>query len=208
MEHGSDPNNPIGRHYSNPKLAELCYRVIYQLAASRELSTPTLRYLRNNHDFFLTQLSKLPFNTAKLSSTEDEYFDEGLLNSHQASLVLQQGWLMKTIAIELRMTSLNHQLSHTQRLVNLLLSEPTNQNGDAAAADMGMSDFKSDFDFLQEGRRKILILLDLIVFDEMDLPTLDLHFFDQQAMEQAIASCDTQVRMLTIPSGVLAITSL
>lgn len=32
-------------------------------------------------------------------------------------------WLMKTAAIELRVTSLNRQRSHTQRLINLLLDD-------------------------------------------------------------------------------------
>lgn len=32
-------------------------------------------------------------------------------------------WLMKTAAIELRVTSLNRQRSHTQRLVSLLLDD-------------------------------------------------------------------------------------
>jgi len=32
-------------------------------------------------------------------------------------------WLMKTTAIELRVTSLNRQRSHTQRLLNLLLDD-------------------------------------------------------------------------------------
>ncbi len=62
LEHGQDS----GCHYSNPKLAELCYKVIYQLCASRHLSTPTLRYLRSNHEFFSSQLSKLPLNVSIL----------------------------------------------------------------------------------------------------------------------------------------------
>lgn len=35
----------------------------------------------------------------------------------------QMSWLMKTSAIELRVTSLNRQRSHTQRLLNLLLDD-------------------------------------------------------------------------------------
>lgn len=35
----------------------------------------------------------------------------------------QMSWLMKTAAIELRVTSLNRQRSHTQRLLNLLLDD-------------------------------------------------------------------------------------
>lgn len=52
-----------GCHYSNPKLAELAYKVIYQLCSSRYLATPTLRYLRSNHDFFNNQLLHLPLRS-------------------------------------------------------------------------------------------------------------------------------------------------
>ena len=57
VQHTQEPSNPIGCHYSSPKLAELCYKVIFQLCSHRDLSTPTLRYLRNSHDFFHSQLS-------------------------------------------------------------------------------------------------------------------------------------------------------
>lgn len=35
----------------------------------------------------------------------------------------QMSWLMKTASIELRVTSLNRQRSHTQRLLHLLLDD-------------------------------------------------------------------------------------
>ena len=192
MEHGRDPRNPIGCHYRNPALAELCYKVLYQLCSNRELSTPTLRYLRNNHDFFLSQLARFPLSVSSLGNDDT---DETLLNSRQISLLHQQAWLLKSVAIELRMTSLTHQRSHTQRIVNLLLSEQSStseQLGNGGTE----SQFKSDFDFLQEGRRKILILLDMVDFSDMPLPFLELQLFDQSAVEQAIASCEMQVTIL------------
>ena len=50
--------------------------------------------------------------------------------------LLSQSWLLKTVAIELRMTALNRQRSHTQRLLNLLLEGSTDepQKGERAAS--------------------------------------------------------------------------
>lgn len=42
---------------------------------------------------------------------------------NQIAALSQMSWLMKTAAIELRVTSLNRQRSHTQRLVSLLLDD-------------------------------------------------------------------------------------
>ncbi|XP_064397234.1 nuclear pore complex protein Nup205-like isoform X2 [Halichondria panicea] len=183
LEHGQDS----GCHYSNPKLAELCYKVIYQLCASRHLSTPTLRYLRSNHEFFSSQLSKLPLNVSIL---QDEN-DDGVLNSQQVAVLHEEAWLIKTLAVELRMTTLNHQRSHAQRIVNLLLNEPTNENAEIDhTTDYGEQ--SSDFNFLHEKKRKILLLLDSVDFSEKDTPTFDLQFFDQSAMEEAIKSCEAK----------------
>jgi len=41
----------------------------------------------------------------------------------EAVLLRQQAWLMKAIVIELRVTSLNRQRSHTERLMALLLDD-------------------------------------------------------------------------------------
>ena len=186
VEHGQDPSNPIGCFYSNPKLAELCYKVLYQLCASRELSTPTLRYLRNNHDFFFSQLAWLPMKEG----------DGGVLDS-EVSLLYQQSWLLRSVAVELRMTSLSNQRSHTQRIVSLLLSESTNENTEAEQQlmpDSGVQ-FKSDFDFVHEGRRKILVLLDLVNFSDKPAPELgQLDYPHLAAIEQMIGSCETKVK--------------
>lgn len=44
-------------------------------------------------------------------------------SANQIAALSQMSWLMKTAAIELRVTSLNRQRSHTQRLVSLLLDD-------------------------------------------------------------------------------------
>ena len=44
-------------------------------------------------------------------------------------LLSQQSWLLKAVATELRLTSVNRQRSHTQRLVQLLLDDNPSTQG-------------------------------------------------------------------------------
>ena len=212
VEHGQDARNPTGCHYTNTKVAEFCYKVLYLMCASRDLSTPTLRYLRNNHEYFFSQLVHLPLNPDLLSCTSDEDAGEcgdslvaveTTLDLKQLSLMHQQAWVLKSVAIELRMTSLSHQRSHTQRIVNLLLSGPSSDVTDVSSSDgMGVSvggagggaRLKSDFDFLQEGRRKVLVLLDQVDFADKAIPALEpLEFPHLAAIEQMVQSCEAKV---------------
>ncbi|KAF3854550.1 hypothetical protein F7725_022605 [Dissostichus mawsoni] len=137
-----------------PHLAELCYQVIYQLCACPDTSGPTMRYLRTSQDFLFSHLQHLPF----------------ILPSNQIAALSQMSWLMKTAAIELRVTSLNRQRSHTQRLVSLLLDDQPHTQ--------------------RTVRRKLLSVLDAIDFSQ-DMPELlQLDFFERTQIEQVISNCE------------------
>ena len=110
VEHSRDPLRSQGYHYQFPKMAELCYHVLCLMCGHPDLSTPTLRYLRNNHDFFHMQLSHLPM------SLEGE--EKGLV-----PLLHQQAKVMQMVSVEMRVTSLTQLRSHAQRLLSLLLDE-------------------------------------------------------------------------------------
>ena len=220
IEHGQDARNPTGCHYSNTKVAEFCYKVLYLMCASHDLSTPTLRYLRNNHEYFFSQLVHLPLNPDLLPRNEDtgEGGDslvamETDIDLKRLSLMHQQAWVLKSVAIELRMTSLSHQRSHTQRIVNLLLSGPSSDVTDVSSGDgVGVSvggvgggaRLKSDFDFLQEGRRKVLVLLDQVDFADKAVSALEpLEFPHLAAIEQMVQSCETKVSDLSLPFSIV-----
>ncbi|KAK5928390.1 hypothetical protein CgunFtcFv8_013457 [Champsocephalus gunnari] len=162
-----------------PHLAELCYQVIYQLCACPDTSGPTMRYLRTSQDFLFSHLQHLPF----------------ILPSNQIAALSQMSWLMKTAAIELRVTSLNRQRSHTQRLVSLLLDDqPHTQR--TADGESGMEEETRSvcgflhFDTVSKVRRKLLSVLDAIDFSQ-DMPELlQLDFFERTQIEQVIANCE------------------
>ncbi|XP_028263253.1 nuclear pore complex protein Nup205 isoform X3 [Parambassis ranga] len=163
-----------------PHLAELCYQVIYQLCACPDTSGPTMRYLRTSQDFLFSHLQHLPFI---------------LQPANQIAALSQMSWLMKTAAIELRVTSLNRQRSHTQRLVSLLLDDqPHSQH--AADGESGMEEETRSvsgflhFDTVSKVRRKLLSVLDVIDFSQ-DMPELlQLDFFERTQIEQVISNCE------------------
>uniref|UniRef100_A0A8C9EA53 Nucleoporin 205 n=1 Tax=Phocoena sinus TaxID=42100 RepID=A0A8C9EA53_PHOSS len=162
----------------SPQLAELCYQVIYQLCACSDTSGPTMRYLRTSQDFLFSQLQHLPFSNKE----------------YEISMLNQMSWLMKTASIELRVTSLNRQRSHTQRLLHLLLDDmPVKPYSDGEGGiedeNRSVSGFLH-FDTTTKVRRKILSILDSIDFSQEIPEPLQLDFFDRAQIEQVIANCE------------------
>uniref|UniRef100_A0A8C3GAA1 Nucleoporin 205 n=1 Tax=Cyclopterus lumpus TaxID=8103 RepID=A0A8C3GAA1_CYCLU len=162
-----------------PHMAELCYQVIYQLCACPDTSGPTMRYLRTSQDFLFSHLQHLPF----------------ILPSNQIAALSQMSWLMKTAAIELRVTSLNRQRSHTQHLVSLLLDDQPHAQH-TADGESGMEEETRSvsgflhFDTVSKVRRKLLSVLDAIDFSQ-DMPELlQLDFFERTQIEQVISNCE------------------
>lgn len=89
------------------------------------------------------------------------------------------------------MTLLNHLRSHTQRLLSLLLSESA-----GGAEQLGMASSqqgKDGMEFVQEGRRKMLVLLDMVDFQDHSMPSLDMEYFDPSAVEGVIKLCEVKV---------------
>ncbi len=84
------PRMPSPAIQRAPQLCEAAYRLIYHLCANVRTSEPTLRYLRSSEDFLTTQLTLLPLR-------------EDLLSSAQISRGMS--WLLKTVAIELKLVS-------------------------------------------------------------------------------------------------------
>ncbi|PIK50508.1 putative nuclear pore complex protein [Apostichopus japonicus] len=183
---------------TSPQLAELAYELVYMLTADRDTSGPTMRYLRGTRDYFYRHLRHVPFN----KHSENEREDRLRLN--------QQAWLLKAVAVELRMTAINRQRSHVQRLIKLLLentpshfieeddkSTPSQLHHSLALAEQSAIGFDpgQDQDVVVQGlqiRRKILSILDSIDLS-LDVPgKLDLEVIDNAMAEQVIAGCETR----------------
>ncbi|XP_078453204.1 nuclear pore complex protein Nup205 isoform X1 [Lampetra fluviatilis] len=165
---------------ASPHLTELCYQVVYRLCANSDTSGPTMRYLRTGQDFLYRHLQHLPFQAA---------------DGNRILVLTQMSWLLRTVAVELRVTSLNRQRSYTQRLLRLLLDEsPFRPGADPEASQEEESRFLSSFftsgDSSAKVRRKIVSMLDAIDFSQKFPEPMQLDFFDMAQMEQVIMSCE------------------
>ena len=93
------PKQPSPTLFNAPHLCESAYKLIYHLAANHQTSEPSLRYLRSTEDFLSTQLGLLPLDG---------------VNERLASVQVTKGisWLLKTLAIELKLVSAALSLIH------------------------------------------------------------------------------------------------
>ena len=189
---GSDPRHPMECHTTQPKLAQTCYRLIYLLCSNKDLSVNTMRYLRNNHDFFHAQLSHIPFPWLQDLEERDV-----------AVSLTQQAWILCSVALEIRMTALKNQKSHFQRLVTLLLKSATlTQQFDESTGQLSIWSTAVNLDFdlsqkpdlIQDGCRKVLTILDLVSFASLPQPALQLQFFDSEHTEEVMRLCETRVQ--------------
>jgi nuclear pore complex protein Nup205 len=92
---------------TSPQLCETAFKLIYCLGANHQTSEPTLRYLRSTEDFLGTQLSLLPFSPDHPASS--------------SSGLKGVSWLLKTVAIELKLVSTARMRSQVALLTALLL---------------------------------------------------------------------------------------
>ncbi|KAJ8314739.1 hypothetical protein KUTeg_006889 [Tegillarca granosa] len=181
--------------YDTPLLSELSYKLIYKLSANKDTSAATLRYLRTTRDFLFKHLHHLPF-------TQQQY---------GRTVINHQSWLLKTISIELRITSLNRQRSHTQRLMRLLLDDSA-EDQTSVLQPIGADDtdtFSVDrfantsiFNSTalsqsrplrgKQTRRKLLTLLDSVDFTQQYPRPLALDFFDLSVIENVIKNAETK----------------
>ena len=180
------------------KSARIAYHVIYVLCSSPTTCGPAMRYLRSSADFLFTQVQHLP-------SASDGAVP-------RVSLLSQLSWLLKATAIELRLTSMNKQRSHAQRLIQLFLSSappggalPPSDGGDADASSLAATEAfsRSRMGFAtttasvggdgNQLRPKLLQILDAVDFCLEIPPPPDLNMFDLGALEKVIKSCQVQL---------------
>lgn len=125
-----------------PGLCEDCYRLIYELCANRRTHRPIFRFLNNREqDFFYEQLRMLATRFSK---------DATIYRSE----LKQRSWLLKTVALELHVSSGRNRMN-THRLLTILYATPQSLQG-------GVDDEENDEPFSMDQEadsRKILALM-------------------------------------------------
>jgi hypothetical protein len=144
-----DDRDTAPLYATHPILAEKCYQIMYRLCASEATSQPTTRYLRTREDFFYLQFKALPSKLVRRMSGPVSPFHGTLTSSdgttseidffNLKALLHLRTWLLKSIAIELHLTTSAGQKSYASRLINLLYA--TNPIPDDM--DVDMADYAS-----------------------------------------------------------------
>ncbi|XP_052238587.1 LOW QUALITY PROTEIN: nuclear pore complex protein Nup205-like [Dreissena polymorpha] len=185
---GSSGNGPQCL-VDTPTLAELCYKLIYLLSANKDTSLPTLRYLRTSHDFLYRQIQHLPYEQ----------------KNYKHPVARHQSWLLKTVAVELRVTSLNRQRSHTQRLMKLILDDfdedqtyvlhPVGGADESELLSSRLADISQSSQYSRnvrgrQYRRRIMSILDTLSFHQQYPEHMNLEFFDTNLIQQVVGSTE------------------
>ena len=106
------------------------YQLIYFLCAHPETGVPCQRFLRTSHDFFVTHASNLPFVRSHL--LEDGNSELFVLLSNQ------QSWLLKTLALEVKMASHTRLRSSVARILDVLYGNQSTKANDFTGSITGM----------------------------------------------------------------------
>ena len=142
--------SPECRSDAGSRVLELSYKLLYQLCSHPDLSEIMLRFLRSSN-FLGRQISSLPF------TDQPEWFQ-----------LSQMSWLLKSIAVEVKVTAERGLQSHSSRLASLFLYD-IDENSETLMGETTDRSFLSGTSFLGtqdklmvRSRPKIAVLLDAV----------------------------------------------
>ena len=136
----------------NLRAIELAYKLLYQLCSHPNLSDVMLRFLRSSN-FLGRQVAALPFAPDKC----------------EFSQLSQMSWLLKSVAVEVKIASDKGLKSHMSRLASLFLYEVDETAESITMGDITDRSLLSGTSFLgtqdqlvMRSRPKIAVLLDAV----------------------------------------------
>ncbi|XP_055390089.1 nuclear pore complex protein Nup205 [Condylostylus longicornis] len=174
---------------SEEKIMEKAYGLLYTLCSNQITFNTILRYLRSCNDFLCRHIAALPFQ------------------NYTSSMVLNQmSFLLKCIAIELKITADNNQVSQFSNLCKILLGIVQNNIQENIPFELShyLSNTFTDTisDSLIVNKRnpsdqqapRILIchLLNCLEFQMKTLPQPDWHYFDNTLTMSLLSDCEVK----------------
>ncbi|XP_065669875.1 nuclear pore complex protein Nup205 isoform X2 [Hydra vulgaris] len=175
-----------------PKFKELLYHILYLMCSHQEMGLPTRRYLRTSLNFFVRHSSVLPFLKNEIDVDQIKFI----------RLANQQSWLLKALAIEIKVIAASHARSSLQQLIAVLFNDSCSNDCTSASAsnyanypditqnDTGQSFMGPSFKLNAESKSLILSLLSSLSFVQDYPPNISLNFFDYSAVEQLFINCE------------------
>lgn len=182
-------------YQSNVTLAEKCYRLIYQLSTQDLTREPTMRYLRNQEDFFARQLSAIPsivpmsrfVGTAGVVCYADQSQVSTTCETTTAFLRLRS-YLLEVVAQEVHLLTQSGQRRSVKDLVNILFGSEniSNENLNGYVNTLLSSPFSS-----RQTLDRIIELFFSFDFDwkeNSEIATVDLAFYRSVNLLAAVRS--------------------
>lgn len=165
-----------------PSLTESAYHMLYLLSTDSKTSEPVLRLLRLNQKFFRDHLD-FCFKNA----------NNGIPELNQLS------WLLRTIAVEVKVTCQNNQVFYLKQLTNLLVDlPPTDADKNVDVFDI-MKKSPSKYEEsgvslvtrtrVQNNLSKIILQFD---FNMEEVVTPRWEYFDNSVLESIIKNCESE----------------
>ncbi|XP_052893264.1 nuclear pore complex protein Nup205 [Anopheles moucheti] len=174
------------------KLMEYAYRLLYQICRNYHTSEVFLRFLRSCNDFLCRHTSSLPFPDAK---------NPFLLN--------QMTFLLKSIVIELKLTSERNQATQFETICKILLKIINSPSVDPVTTGLGDYYTNANMSFSINGttdlsttsiaatkessetaKRLLCILLDCVDFTIKQLEEPTWNYFNVTVLHELLQSCE------------------
>ncbi|VVC40662.1 Armadillo-like helical,Nucleoporin Nup186/Nup192/Nup205 [Cinara cedri] len=179
----------LGKNHS--KLLELCYQLIYILVSSNRTSKPVLVYLKSRSDFVLRHASALPF------------YSEGPNKKVSCSDLIQMNWLLRIIAVEIKMHVHQNLLMTLTKLILLFIGNADKRNNVTGSELLQSQSSNNLFDHStltrdndqedgKEDGKKLLSLLGIVdlefetTFEDMP----ELKYLESKLINQLLSECE------------------
>ena len=181
-------NNKLKRviPVAQQKLMENAYGLLYQLCYNTKTSEVFLRYLRSSGDFLCRHTAELPFYSPN--------------NSHH--VLNQMSGLLKSVAIEFKLTAEKNQLSQFGNLCKILLGISHNPANIPDNFQMELGHYQSMMgnDSMSQTQKKSvaskLLVCELLNALEFEMKPIDRpkwDYFDNSLMQNLLQSCEIAV---------------
>lgn len=162
-------------------IVERSFCLLFTLCENPRTSDQILRYLRSRHDFLCRYLNELP-------RLEME-------NSH---VINQMSYLLKSIAIELKLTASNCQISRFQHISDFFLGMTAKTNQDTTSMELN-NFYASNSNTIVDtttntssvAKNNLLCeLINVIDLDVEQIPIPSWNFFEKSLLDQIFKECE------------------
>ena len=160
------------------RIMEHSFALLLSVCANPKTSDQVLRYLRTRNDFLCRYLMAVH-----------------LLKVNNSNVIIQISHLLKCVAIELKTTATNCQISRFQHISEIFLGINQKNNQDSSKVDLSHfytnTNIDSNKHISTDLKNNVLSeLFNNVVLDFQCLPTPEWEFFDRSLIEQILRECE------------------